>query len=75
LEVPQELWRWNAIDLAAAIRSRNISSREVVQAHLDRIDAVDQQVGAVVRRFDEEALAAADRAAARRRRWPAEAKE
>ncbi len=62
MEGPQELWRWNAMDLAAGIRVRKVSSREVVQAHLDRIDAVDQHVGAIVRRFDEEALAAADRA-------------
>jgi len=32
-----ELWRMSAIDLAAAIRKREVSSREVVQAHLDRI--------------------------------------
>ena len=29
-----ELWRWDAVDLAAAIRTRAISSREAVEAHI-----------------------------------------
>ena len=31
-----ELWRWSAADLAKAIREKQLSAREVVQAHLDR---------------------------------------
>jgi Asp-tRNAAsn/Glu-tRNAGln amidotransferase A subunit and related amidases len=34
-----ELWRKGAVELAAMIRDREVSSREVVQAHLDRIEA------------------------------------
>ena len=56
------LCRLSAVELAAAIASGDTSSRQVVQAHLDRIDAVNGAVNAVVRRFDTEALADADRA-------------
>jgi len=38
----------SAGDLAAAIRARRLSSVEVVEAHLRRIDAVNPQVNAVV---------------------------
>jgi len=56
------LCRRSAAELAAAIKSGDTSSREVVQAHLDRIDAINDVVHAVVRRLDDEALAAADAA-------------
>ena len=36
-----ELWRKGAVELAALIRDREVSSREVVQAHLDRIEAAN----------------------------------
>lgn len=57
-----ELWRWTAIDLAQAIKHRAVSSREVVQANLDRIAAVNPAVNAVVDVLADEALAAADQA-------------
>ncbi|MFZ5733303.1 MAG: amidase family protein [Pseudomonadota bacterium] len=57
-----DLWRWTATDLARAIRHRAISSREAVQANLDRIAAVNPAVNAVVEVLADEALAAADRA-------------
>ena len=57
-----ELWQLGALELAASIRSREVSSREVVEAHLARIDAVNPHLNAVVRRLDEVALAAADAA-------------
>src|SRR5215475_8599201 len=44
------------------IRSREVSSREVIQAHLDRVDAVNPHVNAVVRLLPDLALAAADAA-------------
>jgi len=47
-------------ELAARIRSGELSSREVVQASLDRIEAVNPAVNAFVDVFAEEALAAAD---------------
>lgn len=51
---------WSAADLAAKIHSRELSSREVTQAHLDRIDAIDGDIHAFLHVGAEEALAAAD---------------
>lgn len=55
-----ELWRKGAIELAADIADRTVSSREVVQAHLDRIADVNQHVNAIVRVLADEALRLAD---------------
>lgn len=57
-----ELWQLGALELAAKIRAREVSSREVVAAHLARVDAVNPHLNAIVRRLDDEALAAADAA-------------
>src|SRR6516162_10592013 len=57
-----ELWRKGAVELAALIRDREVSSREVIQAHLDRIEAVNPHLNAIVRLLADQALAAADAA-------------
>ncbi|MEN9823139.1 MAG: hypothetical protein RLZ04_1565 [Actinomycetota bacterium] len=57
-----ELWRKGALELAGLIARREVSSREVVEAHLARIDEVNPRLNAVVRRLDAEAFAAADAA-------------
>ena len=57
-----ELWRKGAVELAGMIRDREVSSREVVQAHLDRVEAVNPHLNAIVRLLPEAALAAADEA-------------
>jgi amidase len=64
----RELWRWDAVELAAAIRARAISSREATRAVLERLAAVNPALNAVTVLLADEALAAADRcdAAARR---------
>ncbi len=54
-----ELWRKSASELAGLIAGRKVSSAEVVDAHLARIEAVNLQVNAVVRVFADEARAAA----------------
>jgi amidase len=62
-----ELWRMSATDLAEAIRSRQVSSREVIEAHLRRIEAVNPAVNAVTVVLGGQALEAAkaaDRAVA-----------
>ncbi len=59
---PTELWKWDAAELAAAIRTKKISSREAVVACLERIDAVNPKLNAVVLVLRESALAAADEA-------------
>lgn len=56
------LWRLNATDLVAAMRIRAVSSRDIVQAHLDRIAAVNPSLNALPRILAEDALAAADAA-------------
>ena len=50
------------VELAAAIRTRRISSREVVQAHLDRVDTIGSEVNAITQVRREQALAEAARA-------------
>ena len=57
-----ELWRMSAVELAAMIRGREVSSREVIQAHLDRIEVVNPYLNAIVRLLPDQALAAADAA-------------
>jgi amidase len=61
------LWGMSATQLAEAIRSRQVSSRDVMEAHLQRIGAVNGSINAVVVVMAEEALTAAhtaDRAVA-----------
>ena len=57
-----EIWRMGAAELATRIRAREVSSREVVQAHLDRIQAVNPRLNAVTAVLADPALAAADAA-------------
>lgn len=57
-----ELWQHSALELAAMIREGETTSRAVVEAHLARIDAVNSDLNAIVRRLDESALEAADAA-------------
>ncbi|GGX06936.1 hypothetical protein [Streptomyces lomondensis] len=52
----------DATELARRVRTREVSSREVVRAHLDRVAAVDPDVRAVLTVLGEQALTAADRA-------------
>src|SRR5215471_14958373 len=61
-----ELWQLDATELARLIRVGQASSREAVGACLARMDAVNGRLNAVVRRMDEEALAAANAADAAR---------
>lgn len=56
-----ELWRLSATDLAARIRAREVSAREAAQAALDRLNAVNPAINAVVDHRPAEVLAAADR--------------
>ena len=61
-----ELLHSTAADLAGLIASGLATSREVTQAHLDRIDAVDRSVRAFLHVDGERALAAADAVDAKR---------
>jgi len=57
-----ELWRNSALDLAEGIRSKKFSSREVVDAHLARIDEVNPKVNALIHVMADEARTGADAA-------------
>lgn len=57
-----ELWQLQATELAAGIRNRQISAVHAVQSCLDRIDAVNPRLNALLDVRPEEALAAARRA-------------
>lgn len=54
-----DLIRQDAATLAGAIASGEVSSEEVTRAHLERIEAVDDQVHAFLHVMPEDALAAA----------------
>jgi amidase len=63
-----DLYAVDAVTLAGMLRSREVSAREVIAAHAERIEALDGQVNAVVTRCFDQALgkaAAADEALAR----------
>jgi amidase len=61
----KELWQESASSLANMIRSGATTSREVVEAHLERIDAVNDVVNAVVEVRPDEVRAEADAADAK----------
>jgi len=56
------LWQRSATSLATAIRKKRLSSQEVIQAHLDRIEAVNPIVNAVTVVLKEDALRTASEA-------------
>jgi amidase len=55
----QDLWRLSAGDLAGRIARRQVTSAEVVRAHLERIESVNSKVNALVKVLADEARAAA----------------
>jgi amidase len=62
MPMERELWRWDAVELALAIRTRKVSSREAVQSVLERLEAVNPAINAVTVVLAEPALAGADAA-------------
>jgi amidase len=56
----QDLWRLSAKDIAALIRSKQVSAREAASAALARLDAVNPAINAVVDHRPGEVLAEAD---------------
>lgn len=57
-----ELLERSAVELTRMIRHRQVSSRELVEAHLRRIDEVNPVINAVITLDPEGAMAAARRA-------------
>lgn len=56
-----ELWQWDAATTVQQVAAAAVSSREVVEAHLQRLDEVNPQLNAVTNDVREHALAAAAR--------------
>jgi amidase len=48
MSVKDEICYSTAVDLAASIRSRDLSAREVMEAHLRQIERVNPKVNAIV---------------------------
>src|SRR6201996_3150104 len=55
----EDLWRLSAADVAAAIRSKKVSAKEVASAALARLNAVNPAINAVVDHRPEDVLAQA----------------
>lgn len=55
----QDIFYMNATQMAAEIRVGHLSSRDLMQAHLERIDAVNPKVNAIITLHAEQAMAAA----------------
>jgi amidase len=47
-ELPSEIWRWDATEIAAHIRLRTITSSDAVQSCSDRIAEVNLRLNAIV---------------------------
>ena len=57
-----ELCKYSATELATLIRKGSVSSREVVEAHLSRIETINGETNAITMILADTALAAADEA-------------
>lgn len=60
--MPDELWRKSACELASGIATKEFSSREVVDAHLERIEQINPEINAIVWVLADAARAGADAA-------------
>lgn len=54
-----EIWELSANRISAQVKARQLSAVDVARAHLDRLEAVNPAINAVVQEFPEEALEAA----------------
>ncbi|HEX3703242.1 MAG TPA: amidase [Vicinamibacterales bacterium] len=58
----EEVCALSAVEMARLLRTRQVSAREVLAAHLNRIDRVNPALNAIITLVPEQALAAAARA-------------
>ncbi|MCP1495511.1 amidase [Pseudomonas migulae] len=59
-ELPDQIWRWDAADMAAHIRLGTISSRDAVKSCYARIDTINPHLNAIVFADRQRALRDAD---------------
>jgi amidase len=57
-----DICEMSAVEMARLLRAKRVSAREVLQAHLDRIERINPLVNAIVTLVPEQAIAAAARA-------------
>jgi amidase len=57
-----EPWRWDASEIVPGVRTRQISAREITESCLQRLEAVNPLINAIVDILKDEALVAADQA-------------
>ena len=57
MNINAPLWQWSVTALAKAIREKQVSSREVVRAHIERIAKVNGRVNALTVILEEIAMA------------------
>ncbi|EHP42721.1 amidase [Cupriavidus basilensis OR16] len=62
MNTPETLWRWSAVDIAAAVRRRDISCREATASALARIEQLNPRINALAEVLAGQALASADAA-------------
>ncbi|WP_416049559.1 amidase family protein [Cupriavidus basilensis] len=62
MNTPETLWRWSAVDIAAAVRRRDISCREATASALARIEQLNPRINALAEVLARQALASADAA-------------
>lgn len=55
-----EFWKLPATEIAALVKNRKVSAREIAEDALSRLDAVNPAINAVVQFMPDEALASAD---------------
>lgn len=53
------IWQWSAVETAAAIRKGEVTSKEVIHAHIDHMHNVNPALNAVVVDLGDDALRAA----------------
>jgi amidase len=71
--LPGEIWRWEAVDIAAQVRARSVSCVEVLKAFHERIDSINPRLNAIVHEDRERAIKTANRADALLRSAPHQA--
>ncbi|WP_371884257.1 amidase family protein [Caballeronia sp. S22] len=71
--LPGEIWRWDAVDIAAQVRARSVSCVEVLKAFHQRIDSINPRLNAIVHEDRERALETANQADALLRSAPHQA--
>lgn len=51
-----DLWRMSAVELGSLVRKKRASVKEVMEAHIERIKAVNPKINAVTSLFEENSL-------------------